>query len=88
MRNENGDVMGKLETTETDAEDMAQAAVELCKSMARMSDKELEIAIDLAHEDVCKANDELEYARMNRELQNMRVTIMEYEQIRRGVCSE
>jgi hypothetical protein len=88
MRNENGDILGKLETTENDAEDMAQAAIELCRSMARMSDKELEIAIDLGHEDMCKANDELEDARMNREMQSMRLTVMEYEQVRRSICSE
>jgi len=67
---------------------MAQAAIELCRSMARMSDKELEIAIDLGHEDMCKANDELEDARMNREMQSMRLTVMEYEQVRRSICSE
>jgi hypothetical protein len=88
MRIENRVTVGKLETTENDAHDMAQEAIELAKSLVRMSDDELHFAMDIAHEDMCKANDELEDARLNRELHSMRLTVMEYEQVRRLICCE
>jgi len=88
MRIENTDTIGKLEAIENDAQEMTQATFELARSVMRMSDNELQVAMDLAHEDMCKANDEVEYARMNRELHSMRLTIMEYEQVRRSICSE
>jgi nitrogen fixation protein FixH len=88
MRIESRDTIGKLETTEHDADDMAKATIELARSVGDMNDKELQIATDLAHDDLCKANDELEEALMNREMQSMRLTVMEYEQVRRMLCSE
>ena len=36
----------------------AQEAIELAKGLARMSDEELHIAMDIAHEDLCKTNHE------------------------------
>jgi hypothetical protein len=88
MRIENRETIGRLETTENDAQEVAQATIELARSVIGMSDNELQIATEIAHDDLCKANDELEEARMNRELQSIRLTVMEYEQVRRLLCFE
>jgi hypothetical protein len=88
MRIESRDTIGKLETNENDADDVTRETIKLARSIIRMSDKELEIAMELAHEDLCEANEELEEARLNREMQSMRLTVIEYEQLRRLICSE
>jgi hypothetical protein len=88
MRIESRDTIGKLETTEHDADDMAKATIELARSVGGMNDNELQRATEIAHDDLCKANDELEEALLNREMQSMRLTVMEYEQVRRMLCSE
>jgi hypothetical protein len=88
MRIEKRETIGRLETTDHDADDMAKATIELARSVGGMNDNELQIATDLAHDDLCKANDELEEARLNREMQSMRLTVMEYEHVRRMLCSE
>jgi len=87
MRTPSRDDMGKLETIENAAKDMAEATIELAKSMTQMSDKELELAVEQAEEDMMEAVDEVEHARLKREWCSMRLTVMEYEQVRRLICS-
>jgi hypothetical protein len=87
MRTPSRDDMGKLETSENAAKDMAEATIELAKSMTQMSDKELELAVEQAEEDMMEAVDEAEHARLKREWCSMRLTVMEYEQVRRLICS-
>ena len=81
----------KEETTENDAQDTAQAAIELVRNMARMDNAGLESAIELATDDMIKASEEVEQARMWREMCSMRLTVMEHELLRRLInerCSE
>ena len=87
MRIENRDTIVKLETTENAANDMAEATIELAKSITQMNDKELQLAVEQAEEDMMEAADEVEHARLKREWCSMRLTVMEYEQVRRLICS-
>ena len=71
--------------TDDPQNEMHRATVELVQSLMRMNDGELEIAMDMAMDDMDKAIIAEEEARVWRGLCGVRVTMTQQEQIRRAL---
>jgi hypothetical protein len=74
-----------METSQNEAMDQSSSVMTLARALQTATDGDIEVLLQYEQEQLDYADGQVEDARLERELVNMRLTMVEYEKVRRAL---